>query len=32
MPYTAEISRNNPSCFLFLVDQSSSMLEAFGGN
>ena len=30
MPYTAEISRTNPSCFLFLVDQSSSMLEPFG--
>jgi hypothetical protein len=25
MPYTAEISRNNPSCFLFLIDQSASM-------
>jgi hypothetical protein len=31
MPYTAEISRTNPSCFLFLVDQSSSMMEPFGG-
>src|ERR1700730_1461207 len=30
MAYTAEISRTNPSCFLFLVDQSSSMLEPFG--
>ncbi len=30
MPYTAEISQTNPSCFLFLVDQSSSMLEPFG--
>lgn len=30
MPYTAEISRSNPTCFIFLVDQSSSMLEAFG--
>jgi hypothetical protein len=30
MPYTAEISRSNPTCFLFLVDQSSSMLEPFG--
>lgn len=28
--YTAEISRTNPTCFLFLVDQSSSMLEPFG--
>ena len=31
MPYSAEISRSNPTCFLFLVDQSSSMLEPFGG-
>jgi hypothetical protein len=31
MPYAAEISRTNPTCFLFLVDQSSSMLEPFGG-
>jgi hypothetical protein len=30
MPHTAEISRTNPTCFLFLVDQSSSMLEPFG--
>jgi hypothetical protein len=30
MPYSAEISRTNPTCFLFLVDQSGSMLEAFG--
>ncbi len=30
MPYTAEISRTNPTCFLFLVDQYSSMLEPFG--
>jgi len=27
MPYTAEISRTNPSCFLFLIDQSASMQE-----
>ncbi len=27
MPYTAEISRENPTCFLFLVDQSSSMKD-----
>ncbi len=27
MPYTAEISRSNPSCFLFLIDQSGSMQE-----
>lgn len=30
MPYTAEINRVNPTCFLFLVDQSSSMKEPFG--
>ncbi len=27
MPYSAEISRDNPSCFLFLIDQSTSMEE-----
>jgi hypothetical protein len=31
MPYSAEITRTNPTCFLFLVDQSSSMQEPFGG-
>src|SRR5947209_5441209 len=31
MPYTAEISRSNPSCFLFLIDQSASMQDPFGG-
>jgi hypothetical protein len=31
MPYAAEITRTNPTCFVFLVDQSSSMLEPFGG-
>lgn len=31
MPYTAEISRTNPTCFLFLVDQSGSMSKPFGG-
>lgn len=31
MPYTAEISRTNPSCFLFLVDQSGSMAKPFAG-
>ena len=31
MPYTADISRNNPGCFLFLLDQSGSMLGALGG-
>ena len=30
MPYSAEISRTNPSCFLFLLDQSYSMSEPFG--
>lgn len=29
MPYQAEISRDNPSCFLFLIDQSYSMSEEF---
>ena len=31
MPYTADISRNNPACFLFLLDQSGSMSGALGG-
>ena len=31
MSYTAEISRINPGCFLFLVDQSASMAGALGG-
>lgn len=31
MPYTADISRNNPACFLFLVDQSGSMTQAMAG-
>ena len=31
MPYTADISRNNPGCFLFLLDQSASMKDALGG-
>ena len=31
MPYTADISRNNPGCFLFLIDQSASMSGALGG-
>jgi hypothetical protein len=30
MPYNSELSRTNPSCFLFLIDQSSSMAEPFG--
>lgn len=31
MPYTAEISRANPTCFLFLLDQSGSMADALAG-
>jgi hypothetical protein len=31
MPYSAEISRANPTCFLFLIDQSKSMLQPMGG-
>lgn len=31
MPYIAEISRTNPTCFLFLVDQSQSMFEPTAG-
>src|SRR5574337_139064 len=31
MPYRAEISRKNPGCFLFLLDQSGSMEDPFGG-
>lgn len=30
MGYTAEINRTNPSCFLFLIDQSGSMADPFG--
>ena len=30
MTYSAEISRQNPSCFLFLIDQSGSMSDPFG--
>lgn len=29
--YKAEISRNNPACFLFLIDQSGSMSVPSGG-
>jgi len=32
MPYIAEISRQNPSCFLFLIDQSGSMGDPFSGD
>jgi hypothetical protein len=31
MPYSAEISRANPTCFLFLIDQSKSMLQGMAG-
>jgi hypothetical protein len=31
MPYVAELSRSHPTCFLFLIDQSSSMAEPIGG-
>lgn len=30
MAYSAEISRGNPTCFLFLIDQSGSMQDRFG--
>jgi hypothetical protein len=30
--YSAPIDRNNPTCFLFLIDQSSSMLEELAGS
>ena len=32
MPYSAEISRSNPSCFLFLIDRSGSMNEPISGS
>lgn len=31
MSYSTEISRSNPTCFLFLIDQSGSMEDQFGG-
>ena len=31
MPYTAPIDRTNPTCFLFLIDQSLSMSESLAG-
>lgn len=31
MSYEAEISRSNPTCFFFLIDQSSSMLDPIMG-
>ncbi|MEU1347879.1 vWA domain-containing protein [Streptomyces sp. NPDC005795] len=30
--YTAEISRSNPACLIFLVDRSTSMAELIGGD
>jgi hypothetical protein len=30
VPYEAEVSRANPSAFLFLIDTSGSMLDTFG--
>jgi hypothetical protein len=30
MPYSAELKRTSPTCFLFLIDQSKSMTEPFG--
>ena len=31
MPYSTEINRNNPTCFLFVIDQSGSMDEEMDG-
>jgi hypothetical protein len=31
MPYSAEISRTQPAALIFLLDQSASMQDAFGG-
>src|SRR6266404_6147009 len=31
MPYTAEISRDHPTCLLFVIDQSGSMDEKTEG-
>jgi hypothetical protein len=32
MPYSAQISRTNPACILFLIDQSGSMADPFPGS
>jgi hypothetical protein len=32
MPYLAEVSRQNPSCFVLLIDQSGSMNEPLAGS
>lgn len=31
MAYSAEISRGNPTCFVFVHDESGSMQDPFGG-
>jgi hypothetical protein len=31
MSYSAEISRSTPTCFVFVIDQSGSMSDSFGG-
>src|SRR5687768_10558721 len=31
MAYSAEISRSNPTCFLFVIDQSGSMVDSISG-
>ena len=31
MPYTADISRANPACFLFLIDQSRAIADVLAG-
>jgi hypothetical protein len=31
MPYVAPIETTNPTCFLFLIDRSQSMLQTMGG-
>ena len=31
MPYSAEVSRRNPTCFLFMIDQSGSMSDPCPG-
>lgn len=31
MPYSAQITRTNPACILFLIDQSGSMADPFPG-
>lgn len=30
MPYSAEITRSNPTCLVFLIDRSGSMAQPFG--